>query len=170
MKSRNSYGFLLCKSYYFGWHISMYPVLTWVAGIKLLFSETNYTQPFPHFFLTRRSIFQKKKFNVPEKQFIISMGSFRSKFSIKIFGHRHMSNESEWRNAKANHKSPKICLFSILQALISVRFASNQPHFWSPRTYLTSIFLQKVQKHIFPSNDAQMLLFFLVYSIGYHRK
>ena len=76
------------------------------------------------------------------------MGSFRSNFSIEIIGHRHLSNESEWGNAKASHKSPKICLFSILQALISVRFASNQPHFLSPRTYLTSIILQKF-KNIF---------------------
>ena len=91
------------------------------------------------------------------------MGSFRSKFSIKIFGHRHMSNISEWGNAKASHKSPKICLFSILQALISVRFASNQPHFWSPCTYLTSIFLQWVRKHFVSSNNAPMLLFLFCY-------
>ena len=167
MKSRDSYGFLLCKSYYFGWHISMYPVLTWVAGIKLLFSETNYTQPFPHFFFHSEVNIPKEKFNVPEKQFIISMGSFRSKFSIKIFGHRHMSNISEWGNAKASHKSPKICLFSILQALISVRFASNQPHFFIP-AYIFDLNLSA--ENTFSSNNAAMLLFLLVYSVEDHRK
>ena len=49
----------------------------------------------PHTFSHSEVNVPEEKFNVPEKQFIISMGSFRSKFSIKMFGHRHMSNISE---------------------------------------------------------------------------